>query len=124
MKNTLDGGPSVSDSNWWVVSISQQVVNKTRLRARTVVLIVESKEESASIGTCARRLPDIFGQRVDIQDFSENTRMLTHRSSLMNANIVTSVSTSSEASPSTLALVNVDALNRDWSRGQNVIPLP
>ena len=28
MKNTLDGGPSVSDSNWWVVSISQQVVNE------------------------------------------------------------------------------------------------
>ena len=26
-ENTLDGGPSVSDSNWWVVSISQQVVN-------------------------------------------------------------------------------------------------
>ena len=28
MKNTLDGGPSVSDSNWWVVSISQQIVNQ------------------------------------------------------------------------------------------------
>ena len=28
MKNTLDGGPSVSDSNWWVVSISQQIVNE------------------------------------------------------------------------------------------------
>ena len=28
MENTLDGGPSVSDSNWWVVSISQQVVNE------------------------------------------------------------------------------------------------
>ena len=28
VKNTLDGGPSVSDSNWWVVSISQQVVNE------------------------------------------------------------------------------------------------
>ena len=23
VENTLDGGPSVSDSNWWVVSISQ-----------------------------------------------------------------------------------------------------
>ena len=28
VENTLDGGPSVSDSNWWVVSISQQVVNE------------------------------------------------------------------------------------------------
>ena len=28
MENTLDGGPSVSDSNWWVVSISQQIVNE------------------------------------------------------------------------------------------------
>ena len=28
VKNTLDGGPSVSDSNWWVVSISQQIVNE------------------------------------------------------------------------------------------------
>ena len=28
MKNTLDGGPSVSDSNWWVISISQQIINE------------------------------------------------------------------------------------------------
>ena len=28
VENTLDGGPTVSDSNWWVVSISQQVVNE------------------------------------------------------------------------------------------------
>ena len=27
-KNTLDGGPSVSDSYWWVVSISQQIINE------------------------------------------------------------------------------------------------
>ena len=28
MKDTLDGGPSVSDSYWWVISISQQVANE------------------------------------------------------------------------------------------------
>ena len=28
MEHTLNGGPSVSDSNWWVISISQQVVNE------------------------------------------------------------------------------------------------
>ena len=28
VENTLDGGPSVSDSNWWFVRISQQVVNE------------------------------------------------------------------------------------------------
>ena len=28
MENTLDGGPSVSDSNWWVISISQQIINE------------------------------------------------------------------------------------------------
>ena len=28
MENTLDGGPSVSDSNWWVISISQQIVSE------------------------------------------------------------------------------------------------
>ena len=28
VKHTLDGGPIVSDSNWWVVSISQQIVNE------------------------------------------------------------------------------------------------
>ena len=28
MEDTLDGGPSVSDSNWSVVSISQQIINE------------------------------------------------------------------------------------------------
>ena len=28
VENTLDGGPSVSDSNWWVISISQQITNE------------------------------------------------------------------------------------------------
>ena len=28
VENTLDGRPSVSDSDWWLVSISQQVVNE------------------------------------------------------------------------------------------------
>ena len=28
MEHTLNGGPSVSDRNWWVISISQQVVNE------------------------------------------------------------------------------------------------
>ena len=28
VEDTLDGGPSVSDSNWWVVSTSQQIVNE------------------------------------------------------------------------------------------------
>ena len=28
VENALDGGPGVSDSNWWVVSISQQVINE------------------------------------------------------------------------------------------------
>ena len=28
MEDTLDGGPSVSDSNWWVISISQQIINE------------------------------------------------------------------------------------------------
>ena len=36
MENTLDGGPSVSDSDWWVTSISQQIINEfpgTRARS-------------------------------------------------------------------------------------------
>ena len=28
VENALDGGPGVSDSNWWVVSISQQVIDE------------------------------------------------------------------------------------------------
>ena len=28
MEDTLDDGPSVSDSNWWVISISQQIINE------------------------------------------------------------------------------------------------
>ena len=89
--------------------------SKTRPRARAIVLTVARKEESASIGTCARRLLGTFGQLVDIHDSSENIKTLTHRPSLMNANIATSVSTSNEASPSTLPLVNDVAPNQDWS---------
>ena len=28
MEDTLDGGPSVSNSNWWVVGISHEIANE------------------------------------------------------------------------------------------------